>query len=209
VQKNADLPKRRFTGRSGRHAAAGFQSQRSKSKEARPWFAFSRHGRMVAWRRGHCFVAQALAPTRPPSRRHISFPLAKWELLPAPPRHCRARRTFSLGSRLAEARARARAQTMETSRRSRAPHGGERARPAPTASCRRQNPSAQPNRQQKTVVPDALPSDWTIHPTREPIKACLTTRHLIKPNQAKLSSSHSHEEHVLGREVENRQRDRR
>jgi hypothetical protein len=45
-------------------------------------------------------------------------------------------------------------------------------------------PTAEPVGSTQPSFPDAPPSDWTIRPTREPIKTCPTTRHRSSPSQA-------------------------
>ena len=86
------------------------------------------------------------------------------------------------------------------------PRGGERPRHLADVRTRRPNPTA--NRENRRPGRASLPSVWTIHPSHSRAYKNLrdhTPSQLTKPDQANLSSSHSHEEHVPGRE----QRERR
>ena len=152
------------------------QSQTCSRRFSEPDYQRSKEVGMAAWRRSHCFLPRQL------SRRHISFPLAKWEQLLAPPRHLP--RTFSFRSRGTGTGP----DDGNFASFPKAPAAANAHGILPTSE---PVGPTQPPTENRRPGRASLPSDWTIPSmarTREPIRTCPTTRHRSSPSQTKPTS---------------------
>ena len=154
------------------------QSQTCSRRFSEPDYQRSKEVGMAAWRRSHCFLPRQL------SRRHISFPLAKWGTIVGT---ASASAAHILLSQQRHGHGSRRRQLRVVPK---SPRGGERPRHLADVRTRRPNPTANRKPSSRTRFP-SIGLDHTIHGAHSRAYKNLpdhTPSQLTKPDQTNLSS---------------------